>query len=933
MSLVSLLFTHVVMAQVTDTTPPNTTIGSHTSTLLTGTASDDIAVDRVEISIKNTSDQFWNGATFSAQYSRVTTSLTNNREWSYTISPALPVGLYDLGAVAFDTSGNAESVFSTTSFAVVDTDYSPPTSTIESANELAIQGTSNGFYAIDRVEIAIRNDDNRYWNGASFSNSYQRLQTQKYANGNWYYYISPTLAPGNYHIGAVAFDIHENNQTSFTTYSFNVKSPDTDPPTTTITSIRSNIIYGNAIDNESVYQVDLAINDNINKKFWNGSEFTDSYQRVTARLIPSADGRWFYHMNPPLPSGKYSISARAIDSEGNVQSPISTATFNTLDGQGTASIVAGSNFVAGEVNDFKVRFTAGSHGVPVGGGISIGFHHASSYWVQTSAPADRHYFKVDYVQPDNFSVQLYNHAPIGMLLNDGRYNPDTMFHRVIVSRVTNTAIPPYGEVIFHFGANSKGITTPPFIDQDHQLRVTTDIDADGRYLGIASSPKFEIKHAPATQISAVIPSQAVPGETFKVHVRVEDKHQNLASGFNDTVSISDEQGQALANNVQIVNGLAITHVSLNTTGPHRLRLATTTANLSGRSNPVRVFSSAKPRGIYWADLHGHTGESDALGLDADEFFAFGRDVAALDIIALTDHSTPNWAANVDAVKNFYEPGKYVTILGLETASRFNQFDHVNTYLRGDSKTEAEVDGDHWAPNYQALQNQIFDLHNTEHNHAFSGPHHSAYDRGIRGDPNYPFGHWDDRVSRFFEVYSSHGTSEYEGNPRPLPSSSSDPNKYMQGGLALGKKFAVIGASDNHDSKPGRSAWGLYKGGLAGVWTSDLTRESVWQAVWNYSTYATSTDRIYVDFSINGEPMGSTIDTNNPVNIKAYIIGKTDVLDAVLIKDNLEIQTFNTNNGLIEINITDSVSADGHFYYLRVTQENGERAWSTPIWID
>jgi len=520
-----------------------------------------------------------------------------------------------------------------------------------------------------------------------------------------------------------------------------------------------------------------------------------------------------------------------------------------------------------------------------------------------------------------------------MLTNDGGYNPDTIFHRVVVAKVTGNAVPPYGVVDFTIGANALGVAIPVFIDEDHQFRVTTDTNGDGKYSRIPESPTIAIMPAEASEISAVIPSQAVVGESIDVHIRVEDKHQNLANQFSGSVNVVDEQGRSVASNVVIQNGLAKTQVALNSTGPHRLRLTTNSATLSGRSNPVRVFSTAQPRGIYWGDLHGHTGESDALGLDANEFFAFGRDVAALDIIALTDHSTPNWPGNVQAVKEFNEPGKYITILGYESSSRNNPFDHLNVYFRGDSITRAEVIERGWAPNFHTHLNDLIDLHNSDEPHAFTGPHHSAYDRHGRGDPNYPFGHWDDRVARFFEVYSSHGTSEFEGNDRPVRSPSSDPAKYMQGGLAMGAKFAVIGASDNHDSKPGRSAWGYYKGGLAGVWTNELTREAVWQSIWSYSTYGTSVDRIYVDFSINGEPMGTTIDTDAPINLQAYIIGKTDKLNAVLIKDNQEIRTFSTTNGLIEIDMTDTVDANGHFYYLRVTQENGERAWSTPIWIE
>jgi len=156
---------------------------------------------------------------------------------------------------------------------------------------------------------------------------------------------------------------------------------------------------------------------------------------------------------------------------------------------------------------------------------------------------------------------------------------------------------------------------------------------------------------------------------------------------------------------------------------------------------------------------------------------------------------------------------------------------------------------------------------------------------------------------------------------------------MQGALASGLKFGVIGASDNHESKPGRSTWGDYPGGLAGIWADELSRESIWKALWNYSVYGTSLDRIYVDFSIDNNPMGESLESIKSVRLHAYVIGKTDVVDVAVIKNNEVIAEYTTNEGLVEFTLEDTPDTGAHFYYLRVTQDNGERAWSTPVWVE
>ena len=88
----------------------------------------------------------------------------------------------------------------------------------------------------------------------------------------------------------------------------------------------------------------------------------------------------------------------------------------------------------------------------------------------------------------------------------------------------------------------------------------------------------------------------------------------------------------------------------------------------------------------------------------------------------------------------------------------------------------------------------------------------------------------------------------------------------------------------------------------------------------------------MEFSINDNIMGSDFSTSGPLKLSAYIVGKTDNLRVDVLRDNQEIYSETTENGLIEIDLDDIPEAGDHFYYLRVTQENDEKAWSTPIWV-
>jgi len=194
--------------------------------------------------------------------------------------------------------------------------------------------------------------------------------------------------------------------------------------------------------------------------------------------------------------------------------------------------------------------------------------------------------------------------------------------------------------------------------------------------------------------------------------------------------------------------------------------------------------------------------------------------------------------------------------------------------------------------------------------------------------------WDPRYERFAEIYSEHGMSEYMGNPRMLAGGDVQEGYFVQDGLKSGRRFGIIGSSDTHDSRPGRGSNSLrYRGGLVAFLAKDLTREAIWDAFWNRRVYAATTDRIYIDFSIDGHLMGEEYTATGKPRISYVVHGCDDKLDVYLIKNNSELKKTSTANGTVKKSFTDDSYAAASYYYLRVVQSNGECAWSSPIWVD
>ncbi|MFP3904643.1 MAG: DUF3604 domain-containing protein, partial [Armatimonadota bacterium] len=109
------------------------------------------------------------------------------------------------------------------------------------------------------------------------------------------------------------------------------------------------------------------------------------------------------------------------------------------------------------------------------------------------------------------------------------------------------------------------------------------------------------------------------------------------------------------------------------------------------------------------------------------------------------------------------------------------------------------------------------------------------------------------------------------------------------GLKRGHRFGVIGSSDGHGGYPGN-----YLMGLAAVYAKKFTREGLFEAFRSRRCYGVTGDRIVVDFTANGRPMGSEIEPGD-CEIE-YCVRAMDAIDRVEIIKNGEVFLSDTANG-------------------------------------
>ena len=144
------------------------------------------------------------------------------------------------------------------------------------------------------------------------------------------------------------------------------------------------------------------------------------------------------------------------------------------------------------------------------------------------------------------------------------------------------------------------------------------------------------------------------------------------------------------------------------------------------------------------------------------------------------------------------------------------------------------------------------------------PHHIGYRQGFRG---INWGSFSSEYSPVMEIMSFHGASEStDSEPAYLHAMGpSDQRSTVQHGLELGHIFGFIGSTDDHSAHPGN-----YGYGLAAVWAEDLSREAIWNAICRRRAYAITGDRIGLQFSLNGAPMGAVTQYSVERNIELAV---------------------------------------------------------------
>jgi hypothetical protein len=191
---------------------------------------------------------------------------------------------------------------------------------------------------------------------------------------------------------------------------------------------------------------------------------------------------------------------------------------------------------------------------------------------------------------------------------------------------------------------------------------------------------------------------------------------------------------------------------------------------------------------------------------------------------------------------------------------------------------------------------------------------------------------DEEIEPVIELFQIRGNSEYPGCPRVnnVSRHTVNENPKVYADYALREKGYKIGfiASGDHNGI------GV---GAAVLLVKEKTRKGLLEALRARRCYATTGDKIFLDFKVNDYLMGETIPRNNNPKISIDVKGSDSIKVVEIMRNSRVVKTFEVQPGKDKFSVlhtdVDAVKEPGVlYYYARVTQVNGHIAWSTPVWL-
>ena len=466
----------------------------------------------------------------------------------------------------------------------------------------------------------------------------------------------------------------------------------------------------------------------------------------------------------------------------------------------------------------------------------------------------------------------------------------------------------------------------------------------------------DVKGNELSSIRIIAPSVVNKNQRFDVTVRFEDEFGNLTGNAKEGTLIEFSYERLRENIswklfVPETGFINLPNLYFNEPGIYKIQLKNLSTGEVFTSSPIKCFSDTDKQ-LYWGIFHGETMLYDA-GENIESCLRYVRDEKAYQFYSSSsfesEEETPSdvWKGIGSHISEFNEDDRFSTFLGMQWAGD-EGLRHI-IYLK-DSKPilrKKESKANHLKKIYKSHTPKDF----------ISIPMFT-----MGSETTYNFESFAPEYEKAVEIYNAWGSSECtaaEGNPRPISSKGRKGIKEKADGSirkALNKNYRfgfVAGGLD--DRGVFKELFDVdqvqYSPGLTAVLATNHSRDGIVQALGKKSCYATTGPRIVAGIEIAGSAMGSELNTKAKPglaynrHITGYAVGLDNIKEVLIIRNGKVFHTFNPKDDTFEFAFDDdeplekaALKGGGEappfvYYYMRVEQNDGHLAWTSPIWID
>ena len=354
--------------------------------------------------------------------------------------------------------------------------------------------------------------------------------------------------------------------------------------------------------------------------------------------------------------------------------------------------------------------------------------------------------------------------------------------------------------------------------------------------------------------------------------------------------------------------------------------------------------------LYFGQLHSHTQYSDGAGSleSALSYVKNLPDSANVQFVAFTDHSnyfdksgaanpegalydmslaTPysqeTWNSYRSAVAAFNEAnaGSLVALAGFEMTwsggpGHINTFNTPGIVSRNNTTLNNKTD-------YAGMRAYYALLSQQEGADSLSQFNHPGNTFGTFGD----FAFWDPVIdSRMYMVEAGNGEGQI-GAGGYYPS-----YEYYTMALDKGWHLAPTNNQDNHKGR-----WGNANDARDVILTDDFSEEGIYDALRAMRMYATEDKNLEIGYTVNGMLLGSSL-TEVPEKLNIHVtVNDPDANDTitkveVIVNSGKTAYTWDDPAVLATGDLSVTLDPDYSYYYIRVTQGDGDLAVTAPVWV-